>query len=201
MKGSNSVISLITLSRSRSCRASGGRTNGSGSTRAVDDLHDELLRRRGELFVARLGNRNRVEFQTQPVIQAVLRPVKLPVPQTGQLDRTPHVARVRNRSSEVIHALVPPRNQRRGDQRHAARNKIDGNQIEALVRVAGKLAEKSPQQIGKRRGSIDAFIPAEKRLLDGRLHDGRAAPRRSPRCGDSSRKFRISDSARLFVSV
>ncbi len=50
MNGSNSAISLITLSRSRSCRASGGRTNGSGSTRAVDDLHDQPSARARKAF-------------------------------------------------------------------------------------------------------------------------------------------------------
>src|ERR1700722_7934162 len=36
---------------------------------AADQFYDQLLRRRGKLFVAGLGHRDGIEFQSQPVIQ------------------------------------------------------------------------------------------------------------------------------------
>src|SRR6185437_17056386 len=53
---------------------------------AVDGLHDNFLRRRGQLFIASFGHRNRIEFRPQPVLEAVLRTVILAVAESGQLN-------------------------------------------------------------------------------------------------------------------
>ena len=108
------------------------------------------------------------------MLETVLRAIKFAVAEAGQLDRAAHVARIRDGRGELIDALVAARDERGGNQRHAAADEIDRNQIEAFAFIGGKLAEKCAEQIGKRRGGVDAFVPAEERLFDGRFHDRRA---------------------------
>ena len=107
------------------------------------------------------------------MFQALLRAVMFAVRQRRELDRAPHVAGIVGRSGQLIERLVPPFHQRRGDQGHAAAHHVHRNHVQALALVRGQLPEIGPQQIRKRRGSIDAFIPSSKRLLDGCFHDRR----------------------------
>ena len=58
------------------------------------------------------------------------------------------------------------------DQSHAAAYRIHRNNIQPLLLVGGKLAERGSQQIGKRSRSIDALIPAYKWLCNRSFHDG-----------------------------
>ncbi len=77
----------------------------------------------------------------------------------------------------MVQAGVAARDQRRGNQRHAAANHVHRNHVETLALVRRQLAEVRAKQIGERAGGVDAFIPAgEGRTLrafdDGGPHDG-----------------------------
>ncbi len=119
------------------------------------------------------------------MLKSILRAIKFPVAQAGQLDRAAHVARIRDGSGQLIDALVAARDERGGDQRHAAADEVHWNQVEALRFRGRKLAEKSAEQIRKRRGGVDAFVPAEERLFDRGFDD------RRPHDGDGSIGLRV----------
>ena len=148
---------------------------------AIDALDHGLLRGNGKFLVARFGNGNRVELHAHPVLQTLLRAVVLAVREAGQFDRAPHVARIARGSGQLIDRLVAPRDDRGGDQSHPAAHHVHGNHVQAFALVGRQLAKISAQQIGKRRRSIDAFIPAAKRLVGGSFddrgpHDGNRQP-------------------------
>ena len=199
MNGSKSEISLITFSSSRCWRASGGFEENGSMVRLMASTIG-FLRGRGKCFVARLGNRDGVEFQAQALLDVRLRAIKFAVAEAGEFDGAAHIAGVGDGSGELIDALVAARDERGGNQGHAAADQVHGDQVQALRFVRGKLAEKCSEQIGKRGGGVDALVPAEERLFQRRFHDGGA---HDCDCGlgFASRKLRISDSERLLVNV
>ena len=85
--------------------------------------------------------------------------------QRRQLDRSPHVARIGDRGCQLIQPVVASLDHGCTDQSHTAADRIHRNYVETLALVAGQLAEVGSQQIGQRRGSVDALIPAAKRVL------------------------------------
>ena len=96
------------------------------------------------------------------MLQSLLRAIVFAMREAGQLNRAAHVAGIRRGRGELIDAHVPALNQRCGDQRHSAADHVHGNHVETFARVGRKLTEIGAQQIGKRRGSVDAFIPSAK---------------------------------------
>ena len=68
---------------------------------------------------------------------------------------------------------MPPLDDRRRNQRHALADRIHRNNVQTLALVRRQLPEIRSQQIRKRRRSIDALIPSQKRLLDRGLHNRR----------------------------
>src|SRR4029077_6946257 len=127
---------------------------------AIDGLHESFLRWRGEFLITRFRNRDRMEFQGQAVFEAFLRAIVFAVTQACQFDGASHVARIRDRRGELIDALVAARDERGGNQCHAAADEIDGNQVEAFTFGGGELAKESAEKVGKRRGRVDSFVPA-----------------------------------------
>ena len=85
-----------------------------------------------------------------------------------------HVDGIDGGSGELVEARVLALHQRGGDQRHAARDHVHGNDVEAFALVRRKLAEICAEQIGERAGGVDAFIPAGEGRALGTFDDGGA---------------------------
>ena len=77
----------------------------------------------------------------------------------------------------MIDRRVTALDERGGNQGHAAAYQIDGNNVETLIFIGWKLAKESAQQIGKRRGSIDSFVPSEEGFFERRFDNRRAHDR------------------------
>src|SRR6202050_61160 len=140
----------------------------------VDSLHDHFLRRGRESLVAGFRDRDGVEFQADQVLEVVARAVILSVAQTGELDRSAHVAGVRYGCGEMVDAVVAAGDERGGDERHAPGDDVYRDQVQRFVFVGRELTEESAQEVGKRGGGVYAFIPAYERLFDRRFDDGRS---------------------------
>src|ERR1051325_9557982 len=144
---------------------------------SVDAADDRFLHGNGKPLVALLGNGYRFEFQFQPMLDSLLAAVMLAMSEAGKLDAAPHIARVDAGSRELVHAGVFARDQRRSYQSHATADHVHGNNVETFFCVRWQLSKIGAQQIGKRAGSIDAFVPSAERTVlrtfnDRRTDDG-----------------------------
>src|SRR5205823_6512492 len=94
--------------------------------------------------------------------------------QASELDAAAHIARVDAGSGQLVHAGVFAFDQRSGDQGHAAADHVHGDNIEALFSVRRQLAKICAEQIRKRPGSVDAFVPAAEGSVLRTFDDGGA---------------------------
>ncbi len=76
----------------------------------LNRLDDGALRRRRHPVITLFRNRDSVEAQAQPVFDALLGAVVLAVRQRSEFDGTPHVARIRHGSRQLIDRVIPALN-------------------------------------------------------------------------------------------
>ncbi len=111
----------------------------------LNRFHNRLLRRRRHPLVPRLRYRNGIKAQPQPRLQPLLRPVMLAVRQRGQLNRSPHVARIRSRRRQLVKRVMPSLHNRSRNQRHPGAHRVYRDNIQPLAFVRRQLTEICPQ--------------------------------------------------------
>ena len=88
-----------------------------------------------------------------------------------------HVDGIDGGGGELIELRVAARDDGGGDEGHAAADHVYRDDVETFAFVGGKLAEICAEQIGERRGSVDAFVPAGEGRSLGAFDDRRADDR------------------------
>src|SRR5580693_295047 len=167
---------------------------------SLNRFHYRFLRRRRHPLVPLLRHRNRIKPQPQPRFQPYLRPVMLPVRQRRQLNRPPHIARVRHRRRQLIKRIVPPFHNRRRNQSHPRAHRVHRDNIQPLPLIRRQLPEIRSQQIRQRSRRINPFIPPQKRLRHRGLHNRRTHHRnRQPRSMLHHQRFRQALGQRVSI--